>query len=125
MRVEHFLGVDEVNNENEIKNVLSIRVNDQVNEFWIGMEEEPYPCLCVSVNGEKAHVQYFEEAGEPGIQAIGNDNSGEMCVFYTNTPTEKIEIEKQFVITINQAIDIVEFFYRTKELTNEVQWYEL
>ena len=43
MRVEHFLGVDEVNNENEIKNVLSKRVNDQVNEFWIGMEEEPYP----------------------------------------------------------------------------------
>ena len=36
-----------------------------MNEFWISNEMD-YPCLCVSVNGEYAHVHYFNEEGDPG-----------------------------------------------------------
>lgn len=124
MKVEHIFGCAEVNTEIELEKVMKITNDKNMNEFWISNEMD-YPCLCVSVNGEYAHVHYFNEEGDPGYQAIGNLRIGnEMMVFMTNT-NEEIYIEKEYILRREDAVKVVLEFFNTQDLPKCVEWEEL
>lgn len=125
MKVEHFLGSIEVSNMNELQDVLCITTKEKVNEFWISGIDN-YPCLCISVNNGLAHVHYFEDEGEPGFQAVGHlDLNEDMIIFFTNNASEKIEIEKEYVVKIEDAIKIACDFCEFQQLPECAEWDEL
>lgn len=125
MRVEHFLGNIQVNNIYELQELLCITTEQKVNEFWISGIDD-YPCLCISVNKEFAHVHYFEDEGQLGFQAVSHlDLNEESYVFYTNNASEMIEIEKDYVIKIEDAIKIACNFFQLQQLPECAEWEEL
>lgn len=124
MKVEHILSCTEVNTEFEFEQVMKISNDENMNEFWISNEID-YPCLCISVNGEYAHVHYFNEEGDSGYQVMGDlQICDEMMAFVTNT-NEKINVEKEYIIKKEDAIKIAFEFFTTQELPKCVKWEEL
>lgn len=126
MKISHFGGVSFCNTFEEVFDVLKIRFNESVNEFWITDDEKENPCLAVLVNNDMANVTFFPSDGHPGFQSAGNDKDAEgYTVFYTNTPEEEIEISNDMIITFEQAVQAVEEFFVTKSKPLCIEWVDL
>lgn len=124
MKVEHILDCAEVNSEFELKQIMKITNNQGMNEFWMSNDMD-YPCLCISVNGEFAHVHYFSEEGDPGYQAIGDlELVDDMMVFIANT-NEEINIENGYILKKDDAIKVAFEFFNSQDLPKCVKWEEL
>lgn len=128
MFIEHFLGKTNVKDKSEIDQILRLKADNGSNEFVITFDECEFPWIIVSTLNDYAHVHYFPEKDHPGFQAIGTlaEEIGEdFMVFYTNTPTEEISVESEYVVDIETAVNIVRALYERKELPDLVEWDEL
>lgn len=129
MMVNHFLGKVICKTIEELEETLAQSV-DGVNEFFIVKEHTMFPYLTVLINGAYAHVYCVpteEAAGSPAFSEnaqTGLDPDG-ISVFYTNTPTEEIEIYNDYVIPKELAVRIVEDFAENGRMSDRVQWDEL
>ncbi|OUM58561.1 hypothetical protein PIROE2DRAFT_64322 [Piromyces sp. E2] len=127
MIIEHFGGKVEVFNIEEIEKILLIRYGNNVNEFWLTIDKK-IPCLAILVNNDKATITYFIKEGHPGFQSLNkntNNDNNKYSVFYTNTPTEEIEIDNNNVISIDLVNDVVKEFYNTHQKPTCIEWMEL
>lgn len=129
IKIHHFLGDALCETAEEVAEALARSVNG-VNEFFIVKEHTMFPYLTVLVNGAYAHVYCVptEEAG--GWLAFSNDvetglDPDGISVFYTNTPTEEIEIYNDYVIPKDLAVQVVKDFAENGTMSNLVQWDEL
>lgn len=119
VNIQHFLG-DTVLNQ-------SI---DGVNEFLIAQERNSYPYFILLVNGLYANVSFIPSEESAGFQAFSDDTEmdldpEESTIFYTNTPTEEIEIYNDYVIPKSLAMQIAIEFVKTGDLPDCVEWDEL
>ncbi len=125
MIIEHFKENISIDNIEELDSVLRIKAEGNVNEFWINNDRD-YPCMCISTNGDYAHVHYFGNEGELGFQTIGNLKlDKEIYTFYTNNNSEIIEVPSEYVVDINTAIELAKEFFVSNELPKEIEWDEL
>ena len=109
-----------------------------VNEFIISNENDDTPYLTVLINGEHAHIYYeptdeYDSAGfEACGESYGEDDSDGVTIFYTNIPTEEIEIWNGYVNTKDTALNVIAEFLNYDEwpvcfedMPLCVQWEEL
>ena len=127
MKFEHFLGTDLCDNLEGIVQIMKKQNENGFNEFWISIEK-PFPLMAVLTSKSIAHVHFFDEDGSPGFSALSDCNLGldidQTCVFYTNT-NEIIEVENEYILSIDRAIEIVQEFFITKQIPKCIEWDEL
>ena len=103
---------------------------DGVNEFLIAQKDTPYPYLVMLVCGPYAYVSLIPEEDSAG-QQVYNDtmdtdlDPDECTIFYTNTPTEELEIYNDYVISRPLAERIALEFAETGKVPEDVAWEEL
>ena len=84
---------------------------DSVNEFFIVAEHTMYSYLAVLVKVDYAYVHCVHNETDGGLLAFSDDIPTDLppngiSIFYTNTPTEEIQICNDYVIpkTLAQTI---------------------
>lgn len=114
INIQNFLGEAVCTELEDVKKMLDWSI-DGVNEFLFAQDRDSYPYLIVLVNGSFANVGFISKEGSAGLQAFSDDaemdlDPDESTIFYTNTPTEEIEICNDHVIPKDLAIQIaIEF----------------
>lgn len=128
MKFEHFLGTDICDDVNKVRGILSKKDINDTNEFWISIETQ-FPFMGVLTNKTLAYVHFFDEDGSPGFRALSNCDIGldldATTTFYSNNRSEIIEVENECVISLDNAIKIVQEFYTTNKMPICVEWDEL
>lgn len=127
--IHHFLGENVCATINDVENVLNQSVNG-VNEFLIAQNHNVYPYLTVLINDLYANVTLVPSEESAGFEAFSDDTEMDLdpdgiSIFYTNTPSEEIEISNDYVIPKNLAIQIVKEFVDTGNMSDCVEWDEL
>jgi len=113
----------------DVRNTLKQSI-DGVNEFNIAQENTTFPYLAVLINGIYAHVVCVPSEESAGLLAFSDDVEMDLdpdgiSVFYTNTPSEEIEIYNDYVIPKDLAFRIAEEFAETGRMSDCVEWDEL
>ena len=124
MRVEHFGGTDQIRDAAGLCELLKKRYGDDVNEFFIS-GEDLYPLLSILVRGSVACLHFFPQADHPGFISVGAKKRDGVLVFYTNTPTEEIEVDARAGIPFEQAQTAAKEFLELGSMPAFVQWKEL
>ena len=128
-RINHFGGKALCTTWDEVAQTLEQTVGG-VNEFFIAEDHTMYPHLTVLINGSYAYVTCVPTEEAAGSQAFSEnvevdlDPNG-ISIFYTNTPSEEIEIYNDYVIPKTLAIQVVKEFVETGKMSNCVEWEEL
>lgn len=127
--IEHFLGKSVCTELNDVQKTLNQSI-DGVNEFLISQDQKPYPYLAVLINEIYAYVSFIPSDESAGLQAFFDDtemnlDSEGITIFYTNTPSEEIEIYNDYVIPKKLAMQIALEFAETGNLPNCTEWDEL
>ncbi len=127
--IYHFQGENVCASWDEVRETLAQTV-DGVNEFYIAQEHTVFPYLTVLVNGAYANVIYVPSEEAAGLQAFSEDAEMDLdpdgiSVFYTNTPSEEIEIYNDYVIPKALAVQIVKEFVETGRMADCAEWDEL
>jgi hypothetical protein len=124
VKVEHFGGSVEVADSAALDAVLGERHGDDANEYFL-CGAEPYPLLALLVHGSVACLHYFPREDHPGFLSVGGGVAGEGRAFYTNKPTEVIEVPGDAVVSFEQARDAARDFLRDGVIPSSVRWIEL
>ena len=124
--IHHFLGSNVCATMDDVLKTLEQSV-DGVNEFFIVEEHTVYPYLSILINGAYAYVICVPNEEAAGLQAFSDDDEMDIdpdgiSVFYTNTPSEEIEIYNDYVIPKSLAVQIVKEFVETGQRANCVVW---
>ncbi len=126
IKIHHFLGNSVCTTMDDVLKALEQSV-DGVNEFYIAEDNTMFPYLSVLINGAYAYVICVPNEEAAGLQAFSDDVEMDLdpdgiSVFYTNTPSEEIEIYNDYVIPKCLAVQIVKEFVETGKMANCVEW---
>lgn len=125
MKFEHFLGTDICDTSAEIKAILSKHDQYGYNEFWIS-GNDPFPFMAVLTKDQNAYVHFFDEDGSPGLRGMADDDNGfdpdDITIFYSNNGSEQMCIENCCVIPLYKAIAVIEEFFVTNKLPQNIRW---
>lgn len=124
MKIEHFGGLLEVETVAALDKVLDLRYGNRANEYLI-CGKDRYPLLCVQVRGAVACLHFFPEEGHPGFLSVGEGAAAGLETFYTNTPTEEIEVAADAVVSFDQAREAAREFFRSHVIPRSIRWVEL
>lgn len=129
MVIHHFLGESVCTTMDDVLKTLEQSV-DGVNEFFIVQEHTLHPYLAVLTNRSYAYVICVPTGEAAGLQAFSDDVEMDLdpdgiSVFYTNTPSEEIEIYNDYVIPKALAVQIVKEFVETGTMSKCVEWDEM
>src|SRR5689334_2287012 len=108
MYVEHFGGLVEVLDDGALEKIMSARFGDDANEFFL-FPAPRYPLLAVLSRADSACVHYFPTQEHPGFVSMGNEE-GSAVAFYTNTPSERMEVAAEHVIPFSRALEAAKQF---------------
>lgn len=89
-----------------------------------------FPYLTVLINGSYAYVYCVPNEVDAGLLAFSEDAETDLepdgiSIFYTNTPSEEIEIYNDYVIPKSLAVEIVKEFAETEKMSDCAEWEEL
>jgi hypothetical protein len=124
MKIEHFGGAVEIADVAALDGVLDARYGDDANEYWLYGEAE-FPCLAICVRGSSAYLHFFPQADHPGFASRGEDTTDRAAIFFTNTPTETMEVSSHAVVPIDRARAAAQEFFRLGSLPCSLRWTEL
>ena len=128
MKIEHFGGLDYAGDLGSLDAVLTSRYGTNANEFWLSLEDEKFPALAILVRDDLANVHYFPEDGHPGYlltESQPNAKTGGSTVFFTNTPSEEVEIGNEGVVPFSSALKAAHEFFSSTTLPTLEGWFEL
>ena len=128
-RINHFGGKALCTTWDEVAQTLEQTVGG-VNEFFIAAEHTMFPYLVVLLQGDYAYMHCVPNETDAGLVAFSDDISTDLptdgiSIFYTNAPTEEIEIYNDYVIPKTLAWTVVKDFVETGEMSSCVEWEEL
>ena len=129
IKMHHFGGKNICTTWDEVAQTLEQTV-DGVNEFYIAAEHTMFPDLAVLVKGDYAYVHCVPNEADGGLIAFSDDTLTDLpqdgiSVFYTNTPTEEIQIYNDYVIPKTLAQTIVKDFVETGKMSDCVEWEDI
>ena len=129
MRVDRCGRTWQVADDKSLDAALASRDDRGGGMFWLTPEPERYPTLALRVSGEVADVHYFPWDGHPGFRCLGGDglpNGGSTTLVYEGCdPATGEETPNEFVIPFETALAIAKEFFRTKQMSAAVSWFEL
>ena len=129
IKMHHFGGKNICATWDEVAQTLEQTV-DGVNEFYIAAEHTMFPYLAVLEKDDYAYVHCVPNETGGGLIAFSADTPTDLppdgiSIFYTNTPTEEIEIYNDYVIPKTLAWNFVKDFVETGKMSSCVEWDEL
>ena len=129
IKIHHFLGDSICSTMDDVLKTLDQSVNG-VNEFFIAHEHTMFPYLTVLINGPYSYVYCVPDEVAAGSLAFSEDaemdlDPGGISIFYTNNPSEEIEICNDYVIPKSLAVEIVKEFAETGKMSDCAEWEEL
>ena len=129
IKMHHFGGKNICATWDEVAQTLEQTV-DGVNEFYIAAEHTMFPYLAVLEKDDYAYVHCVPNETGGGLIAFSADTPTDLppdgiSIFYTNTPTEEIEIYNDYVIPKTLAWNFVKDFVETGKMSSCVEWNEL
>jgi len=127
MNIDHFGGEEIAADAATLEAVLGKRYGANANEFWLS-GEEPYPAVTILVREQLACVHFFPEDGHPGYLLKGGRSIVEpsgFTTFFTNTPTEEIEVANENIVPFSDAQRIAREFFLTNSMPGSDDWFEL
>ena len=129
IKINHFGGKALCTTWDEVAQTLEQTV-DGVNEFYIAAEHTMFPYLAVLEKDDYAYVHCVPNETGGGLIAFSADTPTDLppdgiSIFYTNTPTEEIEIYNDYVIPKTLAWNFVKDFVETGKMSSCVEWDEL
>jgi len=124
MMVEHFGGQAAANASSDL-DLLDLRYGpSRANEFHLSHEAR-FPMLAILVRDRLANLHYFPDATHAGFVSIGEEDKPGSVVFFTNTPTEEIEVSASSVVPFELAREAATQFMSSPMLPPCVRWTEL
>jgi len=127
MKIEHFGGSEHANDQDALNIVLKRRYGANANEFWLSADA-PFPSLSILVRDDLASVHYFPEEGHPGYSLVGGQSElerGGSTIFFTNSPSEEIEIANEMIVPFSIALQVAHQFFASPTRPTSHTWYEL
>lgn len=92
-------------------------------DIWVS-GEEPYPCIAISINGESAAVNYFQnDTGDMWLSY--NDRNQKEVTFCAISGGDEWTPDASAIIALSDAFLCVREFLDTHERPNCIQWQEL
>ena len=120
MKVECKSGLVDCHNGNDIEKII-LECATGLNEILI-FEDEDYPYLAISVNGERAVVHYFSSEQCGPYQSVGNEIDGTTKLLAGG---EMWFAPNRAVIPLLSAIECAKQFLMEKQLPSCIEWGEL
>jgi len=124
MKIEHFGGAREIADGAALDGVLAARYGDDANEYWL-YGAASYPCLAICVRGSSAYLHFFPEENHPGFASLGEGTAEGISRFFSNAPTETIEVPANAVVPFEAARTAAQEFFRSGSLPRSLRWTEL
>jgi hypothetical protein len=126
MRVEDYDSAYDVFSDSEVELALSKRHAGH-NEFWLSHGSNRHPVISILVSGDAASALYIPRKGHPGfasIETVPHAEPDKTHVFYV-TPTEKIWVKNDQVISFADALRIAHEFATSEEMPKCIRWSSL
>lgn len=118
MKIECRLGCIDINNSNEVGKIIR-ECSEKTDDIWISGDNN-YPCLGISVNGEKAVVHFFSAEQGQQYQSVGSDDYEGITEFLAGG--DIWDAPNYLVVSLSKAIECVEQFIKTQELPTCIEW---
>jgi hypothetical protein len=113
----------------DLRAILSTPDSRGGGEFWLATEADKYPCLAIRVSDGQCDVHYFPVEGHPGYRRLSaiQQNQGEYVTlrFEGCDPYGGEEMPAQFILPLQEGLDIASAFMRTGTLSEPMRWFEL
>jgi len=97
--------------------------------FWLTPDEEQYPALALRVSADLADVHYFPRDGHPGFRCLGGHGMTEggltTLAYQGCDPATGEQNPNEFVVSFEKAHAAALEFFRTKQMSAVVSWFEL
>jgi hypothetical protein len=97
--------------------------------FWLADDGAEYPTLAVRISGNVADVHYFPHDGHPGFRCVGGEGlpkRGMTTLVYDGCdPGSGEDTPNEFVVSVSTACEVAKEFFRTKQMSDAVFWFEL
>jgi hypothetical protein len=117
------------NDEKGLEAILRNRDGRGGGLFWMSDEGSANPCLAIRVSGDLCDVHYFPDDNHPGFRCLGGQdlppNGRTNFVYEGCDPYAGEETENEFVVAFSTALAVAKEFFRTKQMSCSVQWFEL
>ena len=125
MTVYEFNGKFECKNLCELNNVLSHRSSLNSNDFELRPDGE-YPYLTILIKDKYACVHFYSDENDCGHVAFADkNNTPEYVEFNLGSENNKTKISKDIVISLDQAYEIANCFFKEHKMSNKIQWLDL
>jgi hypothetical protein len=97
--------------------------------FWLTSDEQVYPALAMRVSGDLAEVHFFPRDNHPGFRCLGGRGLPERgwttLVYQGCDPASGEQTPNEFVVPFETALSVAKEFFRTKQMSETVSWFEL
>ena len=114
-----------VRKASDIANILTHKIDGNLNEFNISPDDSEFPLLCIFVNENLAYLWFCEVEDHPGF----NSKSHMPIVENKEVPflmwDDISSMSKEFVISIDKAIQAANEFYDTGHRPTCIDWQSL
>jgi hypothetical protein len=129
MLVVDINGEHEARELEELETLLTSRIDNGVNSFWLFSKNQEYPKLAIVVKEKLAVVHYFPEANHAGYQSLGSSNeldpAGKTIFCISRYRADDIEVLNSAVLLFPAALEAAKEFFSSSELPRTIKWFEL
>lgn len=120
MRVSTDKGEFVCQTKQRIDEIIRSSALNPFDDIWISGTSK-YPCLAILVNGGYACIHYFQNEKCAGEQSIGHY---EADIAFACRGTE-FDMPGNAVVSLDEAIACVDFFFDTNQRPDCIKWREL
>src|SRR5262245_63866063 len=128
MKVEDLRGMHHIHSAAELDKILGIRY-DARNSFWICADQERYPLLNVSVNGDAAYVHYIPSEFVAGFASFDNGARSspvsDVRFSISDFSADDIVVSGDKVVSFAAARAACREFFESQRLPTSLRWLEL
>lgn len=129
MRVDGNHRTWHVANLTALDAVLAWRDDRGGAQFWLTPDDHKYPALAIRVSGDVADIHYFPEDGHPGFRCLGGEGlprDGLTTLVYQGAdPATGEETPNEFIVPFETARSVAAEFFRSRQMSDAVSWFEL
>ncbi|WP_157369849.1 hypothetical protein [Zavarzinella formosa] len=129
MRVDGYRESWQVADDNDLDAALGFRDDQGGALFWLVPDEADYPTLAIRVSGDLADICYFPQDGHPGfrvLKSVGPPEGGMTTLVYRGCDPASGEVtHNEFIVPFETAHAVAKEFFRSRQMSEAVSWFEL
>ncbi len=129
MRVDGYGQTWQVEDDESLEAALVWRDHRGGGIFWLAHDTGQFPRLAIRISGNVADVIYFPQDGHPGFRCLGGHGLPEggltTLVYQGCDPASGEQVSNKFIVPFETAYSVAKEFFRSKQMTGSVSWFEL